>query len=381
MLVIIGFAIVAAWAYLAVGHGLFWLPLWPAAPGSRVDTPSVDIVIPARNEAKIITHALPSLLAQKYTGDWRVILVDDDSKDKTADAANKIAAEMKRTDRLVVVKAPPLPEGWSGKVSAMNAGVNAGTSDYILFTDADIRHPLNSLERLVSRAQTKNLDLVSRMVKLNCTSIAEKLLIPAFVFFFMMMYPFRQANSPNSPVAAAAGGVMLVRRDILDKIGGLDAIKSAIIDDCSLAKAIKQAGGQTEITLTEDIDSLRGHSSIKEIWKMIARTAYTQLNHSPFRLVQTIAGLFFLFVFPLLLVATAPSAFSFALGAAAMAVMFVLYAPMVQLYRMPVVWVLTLPIAVFFYGAATIDSARLYYKGEGGQWKGRIQAQKTAIGQ
>ncbi|MDD3371784.1 MAG: glycosyltransferase, partial [Alphaproteobacteria bacterium] len=310
MFFILGFTVVAAWVYLAVAHGMFWLPLWPSSAPSKEPLPSVDIVVPARNEAHLISTTLPSLLGQKYAGTWKVILVDDHSQDGTADIARKVATEMKREDRLTILQAPDLPAGWSGKVAAMNAGVSASSADFILFTDADIRHPLASLDKLVGRAQAQKLDLVSRMVKLHCESIAEKLLIPAFIFFFMMLYPFRQANSPYAPTAAAAGGVMLVRRTILDKIGGLAAIKSSLIDDCALAREIKKADGATELTLSEDIDSVREHTEFKDIWQMIARTAYTQLKYSPFNLAKTIIGLIFLFLLPVLLFMFAPTPFA-----------------------------------------------------------------------
>jgi hopene-associated glycosyltransferase HpnB len=370
----LGLAITVAWIYLAIGNGLFWLPLLPdeSAPGNQF--PSIDVIVPARNEADVLPKTLPSLLTQAYAGPWKIILVDDHSKDETAEAARKIAAEMKKPERLTVISAPDLPEGWSGKVAAMNAGVAASAADFILFTDADIRHSRRSLEKLVASATTLNLDLVSRMVKLNCETVAERLLIPAFVFFFAMLYPFRRANTPNSLTAAAAGGVMLVRRTMLDCIGGLATIKSALIDDCSLAKALKDAGASTEIMLTSEIASVRTYPRARDVVAMISRTAYTQLKHSPALLMGTIMGLALLFVAPFLLFLFAPMTAAPLLGLGSIILMLTLYIPMVHFYRLPLAWALTLPVAALVYAFATIDSARLYHQGHGGQWKGRAQA-------
>ncbi len=363
-----------AWVYLAVANGKFWLPLMPEPTDNLASAASVDIIVPARNEASILPHTLPSLLAQAYPGEWKVILVDDHSTDGTADLARKIAADMKRSERLTVMKAPDLAANWSGKVAAMNVGVIKSEAEFILFTDADIRHPRRSIEKLVARAQDKKLDLISRMVRLNCESVAEKLLIPAFVFFFAMIYPFRRANNPASRTAAAAGGTILVRRSLLNAIGGLGAIKSALIDDCSLAKEIKQAGGQIELTMTKEIISVRPYPRITDVWKMVSRTAYTQLKHSPLALVATITGLSILFFAPYLLLLFAPPVAAPMAGLIAAILMISLYAPIVRFYGLPFAWTLTLPVAALVYAAATVDSARLYHLGKGGQWKGRAQA-------
>ena len=231
------------WIYLAFFHAGFWqLALDGDAPEPE-EWPSVDIIVPARNEAAILPRSLPSLLRQNYPGTWRVLLVDDHSTDGTGTIAQRIATSHNAIECLTVIEAPDLPVGWSGKVAAMQAGIAQSTADYILFTDADIEHPADSLKRLVSHAIERKFDLVSRMVKLHCQTMAEKLLIPAFVFFFTMLYPFWSVNNSESDVAAAAGGVMLVKRKTLDAIGGLACIKSALIDDCALAKAVKEHGG------------------------------------------------------------------------------------------------------------------------------------------
>lgn len=364
----------AAWLYLALSHGTFWIPLLPQEPVARTEMASVDIIVPARDEAAVLPLSLPSLLMQKYVGAWRVILVDDHSQDGTAEIARKIAVELGLSDKLIIVAAPDLPEGWGGKVAAMDAGVAHSAADFILFTDADIHHKPHSLTKLVAHAETLRLDLTSRMVKLNCVSFAEKLLIPAFVFFFAMLYPFRHANDKKSNIAAAAGGTMLIRRSALNKIGGLSCIKSALIDDCSLAKALKSAGGKIELTLTRDIESLRPYPHISDIWHMVARTAYTQLRHSPLLLAGTVAGMILLYLAPPLFLFFAPTSFTFVTGLAAYLIITAIYLPTVLFYGLTWVWALTLPVAALVYAAATIDSARLYHQGKGGQWKGRTQA-------
>jgi hopene-associated glycosyltransferase HpnB len=367
------------WLYLALLHGRFWLPLLDASAPEPKAWPSVDIVVPARNEVESLPRALPSLLAQDYPGKWHINLVDDHSTDGTGRMARQLAYDQGHTDKLTVVEAPDLPEGWSGKVAAMQAGVDQSLCDYILFTDADIEHTKDSLRRLVARAVHDRLDLTSLMVKLHCETLAEKLLIPAFVFFFAMLYPFRRANNPYSRVAAAAGGVMLVRKEALAKSGGLAKIKSALIDDCSLANLIKYHGGGDErpghirLTLTHDVISLRRYAALREIMHMIARTAFTQLRYSAPLLVLTTLGLVLLFVAPVLLPFFAGQKAALT-GLVTWILMTGLYLPIVRFYGLPWLWALTLPLAALIYITATIDSARRYWQGKGGQWKGRAQA-------
>lgn len=359
-----GLIALLTWLYLAFLHGRFWQPLLlPDAPAPHA-WPDIDIVIPTRDEAEALPQSLPSLLSQDYPGSWRIILVDDHSADGTGDIASRLGGE-----RITVIAAPELPQGWSGKLAAMNAGVARSKAEYVLFTDADIYHAKDSLRRLAARAKAAENDLTSLMVKLHCASAAEKLLIPAFVFFFALLYPFRRANDPASPVAAAAGGVMLVRRKVLESIGGLAKIKSALIDDCALASAIKRNGGKIELAMTEDVISLRPYPRLKDIWRMVARTAYTQLNYSPLALVSTVGGMSIMFAVPVLLALQINPA-----GITAWLVMSALYLPMVHFYKLPAGWALTLPAAALVYIGATIDSARLYWQGKGGQWKGRSQA-------
>lgn len=379
---IIAIAGLVAWLYLAIRPGRFWQPLFFVSPDlPRASWPDVDIIIPARNEANVLPQSLPTLLAQDYPGSFHITLIDDHSDDGTASTARNLAAQLEASGRLTVVPAPDLPAGWSGKVAAMQAGVARTRAPTILFTDADIAHAPHSLRQLVTRAELRNLDLASQMVRLRCESFAEKLLIPAFVFFFAMLYPFRLANRPGSKVAAAAGGVMLARRTAIEAIGGLEAIKSDLIDDCALAKAIKQRGGQNggggriELTLSTDVRSLRAYPRIKDVWNMVARTAYVQLRHSPWRLLGCVAGMLVMYAAPFLLILGSDE-FAILAGAVTWIAMTLLYLPTIAYYGLEKHWAMTLPAAAFIYIGATIDSALRTWRGQGGQWKGRAQSEK-----
>lgn len=358
---------------MTVFWGHFWNPLLDEPEAPLAKWPDVAIVVPARDEADMLPETLPTLFAQDYPGKFRVYLVDDHSDDGTGEAAQDIAARNKAEAKLQLIAAPDLPAGWGGKLAAMQAGVAASKEPLILFTDADIAHEAGDLRQLAAKAQRRELDLTSLMVKLNCVSFAEKLLIPAFVFFFAMLYPFRLTGNPSSKIAGAAGGVMLVRRKALEKSGGLDAIKSALIDDCALARNIKQNGGKLSLSMTENARSLRRYPAFKDIHDMIARTAFAQLKNSPWLLALTVLGLFVIFLAPLAaLLSFEPDAMF--LGLMAWIVMAALYAPMVAFYDLPLAWSLTLPLAALFYAAATVNSARRSWAGRGGLWKGRIAA-------
>ena len=362
-----------AWLYLTFLHGRFWQPLVDFSAEPPKAWPSVTIIVPARNEAESLPRSLPSWLKQDYPGEWRVVLVDDHSTDGTGALAQDIATKSGKSDKLQILNAPDLPKGWSGKVAAQHHCVSQSSSDYILFTDADIEHPPHSLKRLMARSLKDQLDLNSLMVRLNCQSFAEKLLIPAFVFFFALLYPFRRANDPTSRVAAAAGGVMLVNRAKLEGIGGMARIKNALIDDCALARAIKDNKGRIRLTLARDVLSLRPYPTIGDVWDMIARTAFTQLHYSPLLLAGSVLGLALLFFVPVVvpLVGTPAAALT---SLTAWLVMAGIYWPLVAFYRLPVWWALLLPAAALIYILATLDSARRYWQGKGGQWKGRSQA-------
>ncbi|AOJ82924.1 hypothetical protein WS86_19520 [Burkholderia savannae] len=375
------------WLVLLFGRGGFWRArparrLPPDARGAAAGAgwPAVAAVVPARNEADVIGEAVKSLVGQDYDGAFHLIVVDDHSTDGTADAARAAAAAAGRADRLTVLTAQPLPAGWSGKVWAQSQGIAAVRSlglpaDYLLLTDADIGHPPDALAQLVTRAQAEQRDLVSLMVRLRCDSFWEKALIPAFVFFFAKLYPFSWVNDPRNKTAGAAGGCMLVRRDALEEAGGIESIRGALIDDCSLAARIKHRGAghhPIRLDLAERSVSLRPYDSWRDIWNMIARTAFTQLRYSPVLLLGTLVGMTIIYLMP-------PVA-ALAYGARAWpawlawASMCTAYAPMLSYYRRSPWWAPALPLVALFYVGATFASAVRYWRGKGGQWKARVQA-------
>ena len=379
---LIACAAVLAWVWLLFAHGGFWRILLPQQPRlTPAEWPEVAIIVPARDEVAMIPQTLPALLALDYPGVWRIILVDDHSTDGTAAAALQIASRHSEEGRLTVIQAPALPPGWSGKVHALHTGLEAaGHPAFVLFTDADILHQPGSLRYLVARALESGLDLHSLMVKLHCKNLWEKFLIPAFVYFFQLLYPFAWSNDPARSTAAAAGGVMLVRNQALQEIGGLAAIRDAIIDDCALAKAIKsrakaQSGQRARILLTLvdfEVVSLRAYPHIGVLWRMIRRAAYTQLRYSPLLLIGAVAGMLLLFATPFY-ISLQGDLYALA-GWLIFVAMIYSYLPMVEFYRLNILWAAALPFAALVYTGATLDSARLTWQGAGGQWKGRAQA-------
>lgn len=369
------------WAYLFFVRGFFWL-VGRSLPRHRpaLDSPAASVVavVPARNEAGTIARCVTSLLRQS-SASVHVIVIDDASDDGTAAVARAAAADVDASHRLTVTLGQPLPSGWTGKLWAVQQGVEHALTlrpDFLLFTDADVEHGPETVASLVAIAERGPYDLASYMVKLHCGSIAEKLLIPAFVHFFFQLYPPAWIADPTSRTAGAAGGCMLVRPSALSKAGGIEAIRSAIIDDCALARAIKTSGGRVWLGLTHDSHSLRPYPTFSDIGRMIARTAFNQLRHSTLLLVGTIFGLLITYVAPVVLLWGWPTLASFArvgLAAAAYLMMTLSYIPMVRFYRLNPLWALTLPIASIFYMAATMWSAIQYWSGRGGQWKGRAQ--------
>ncbi|MBE9012251.1 glycosyltransferase, partial [Pseudanabaenaceae cyanobacterium LEGE 13415] len=331
---------------------------------------SVCVVIPARNEADLLPSTLRSLFTQSYSGSLHVILVDDHSTDGTAEVAQETAATFGKSEQLRILSAQPLPAGWTGKLWALEQGIQKGMElepDYFLLTDADIEHDADNVRDLVSHAIEDDRELVSLMVRLRCVSFWEKLLIPAFVFFFAKLYPFRWANDPNRSLAAAAGGCSLIRREALTRIGGVAAIRQALIDDCALADAIKSSGShRIWLGLTQTTISLRPYDSLDTIWNMVSRTAYTQLNYSPFLLAGAVFGMFIVYLFPVLgiLTGSLTSVFTYLL-------MSLSYFPIVQFYRVSVWYAFCLPAIAFLYLLMTIDSAIKHWRGQGGAWKGR----------
>ena len=371
-LTVLAAATLAAWLYLLFGHGGFWRADQRLdAPGDVIGAwPAVAAVVPARNEAAVIGQTLRSLLAQDYPGDLVVIVVDDESDDGTAAVA--------RGAGVVVVGGVARPVGWVGKTWALAQGVEAAAAAapearYLWFSDADIEHGPGVLRALVAKAEAERLDLVSLMARLQCEGGWERLLIPAFVFFFQMLYPFRRVNDPARPTAAAAGGCMLVRRAALAAAGGLDAIAGELIDDCALARALKP-GGPIWLGLATESLSVRPYAGLGDIWDMVARSAYTQLRHSPVLLAGTVVGMTLIYLVPpASAVAGVFGGFGPAagLGAAGWFAMAVAYAPTLRFYRQPAVAGVVLPAVAALYTLMTLDSALRWRRGEGGRWKGR----------
>jgi hopene-associated glycosyltransferase HpnB len=383
--IVIALLSLVIWIYLVAGRGQFWrtqpVMLDRAqliAPAAMV-CPSVAIVIPARNEATMLPQTLVPLLNQDYPGTCTIYLVDDQSADGTGAIAQELAAANPGI-AVQIIQSKPLPPGWTGKLWALHQGLAAAADcDYVLLTDADICHDRASLRYLVLKAETEQRDLVSLMVQLRCESFWERLLIPAFVFFFAKLYPFNWVNRPDLATAAAAGGCSLVRRSALDEIGGIAALKDALIDDCTLAAKIKHRSSSSNdrkiwLGLTEDIRSLRPYDDLASIWNMVARTAYTQLNYSPLLLLGTIVGMALVYlVAPMGIIYSLLSQQWELLGITIVtySLMVISYRPTIQFYRCPGIYALALPLIGLMYNLMTIDSAWRHWRGKGGQWKGR----------
>ena len=359
------------WVYLLAGHGRFWRgPVrLPDGPEPQ-HWPTVVAVVPARNEADLLPRTLPALLAQDYPGDLRVLVVDDASEDGTGEVARSLGAE--------VVTGTGPPTGWTGKVAAMAAGLaHAGEPQFVLFTDADIEHPPDSVHRLVTAALVRRLDLTSLMVLLRVDSAWERLVIPAFVYFFAQLYPFDRVNRAATRTAAAAGGCMLVRRAALVEAGGLEPIADAVIDDVALGRLLKHrtAGGRIWLGLTAEVTAVRAYPGLSGLWQMVSRSAYTQLRHSPLLLLGTVVGLVLVYVAPPALVVGGVAAGDVpvaAMAGAAWLLMSVTFVPMLRLYRLSPWRAAGLPLVAVLYLAMTVDSARQHRLGRGAAWKGRF---------
>jgi hopene-associated glycosyltransferase HpnB len=371
----------AVWVYLMTARGGYWLAAErddrpePAPPAVW---PRVTAVIPARDEVETIATTIRSLLGQAYPGLLSIVLVDDESRDGTATAARAAAAAAGSSDRLTVLTGRPLPAGWTGKLWAVHQGVAQATSavpppDYLLLTDADITYRPDALAPLVARAEAGGNALTSLMVKLRCESVAERIFVPAFVYFFQMLYPFGWVNRCDHPLGAAAGGCMLVRPQALAAAGGIAAIRSALIDDCTLGAALKKQG-PVWLGLTERVTSARPYEHFEDIRRMVARSAYAQLGYSPWLLAGCILGMALTYLAAPAL-AVAGSGLAQVLGAAAFALMVISYQPILRFYRRSPLWGLALPLIALAYMAFTLDSAYQHVRGRGGLWKGRVQAQ------
>ncbi len=362
-MIVVAAIAVAVWLYLLFGHGRFWQAgpvLPPALPASA---PAVAIVVPARDEAAAVETSLRSLLAQDYPGPFRVILVDDESTDGTGERARALG-----DPRLNVLAGRRRPAGWSGKLWAVAQGIEAsGGAELILLTDADIVHDPRHLSALV--AQSAHCDLVSEMVELSCPSLAEAALVPAFVFFFQLLYPFSWVNDPRRITAAAAGGTILVHRRALARIGGIQAVRGELIDDVALAAAVKR-GGRIWLGHSALARSIRPYPTMGDIWRMVARTAYVQLRCSPLLLAGCIAAMALTWLAPPL-AAIAGRGAARALGAMAWAGMTWSYLPTLRRFRLSPLWAPLLPLVAVFYTAATIGSALNHHFGRGVVWKSR----------
>ena len=355
-------ASLAAWLYLFFLHGRFWISQPELLPANPAQCPDIDIVVPARDECETIGAAIGSLLAQDYRGEFRITLVDDQSTDGTAAAAGTAR-------NLTVLDGAPKPDGWSGKLWALAQGIAATRAPILLLTDADIVHDPAHLSTLAARLERSRALLVSEIVRLNCESRAERLLVPAFVYFFQMLYPFAKVNDPASRVAAASGGTVLIRREALAAMGGIEAIRGALIDDVSLARAVKRFGpiylGHSGLAR-----SIRPYPHFADIWRMVSRTAFTQLRGSVLWLVATIAAMCLVWLVPVWQILFGRG-WGFVAGLAAYSLAALSYLPTLQRYRRSAWQVFALPLIALFYLGATIDSALNAWFGRGALWKRR----------
>ncbi len=374
----------AIWMYLILFRGQFWLANQYLSSNEHKlsKNPQVSVIIPARNEAEALPISLNSLLNQDYNGELRIILIDDRSTDNTGKIAEQIAKKSHQENQLIVIDGQPLPARWTGKLWAMEQGINYAQEnlnpEYFLFTDADINHDSNNLKQLIAKAEKDNLDLVSLMVLLRCKSFWEKVLIPAFVFFFQKLYPFPWVNNSQKKTAAAAGGCILIRAEALQRIGGIQVLRDALIDDCTLASEVKNTLPENRsiwLGLTNTTYSLRPYLDLTTVWNMVARTAFTQLNYSVWLLIGTILGMILTYLFaPIGLVIGIVMGNSLVAIASGLTwlLMAIAYYPTLKLYQLSPLWGLSLPAIAFLYSLMTVDSALRHWRGEGGKWKGRV---------
>ena len=376
-------ASLAAWSYLLAARGAFWRcaerddadATDAGAPDEPAAWPTVAVIVPARNEADVIGETLGALLQQDYRGEVTIVVVDDDSTDGTARVGREAARRAAAADRVSILDAPAVPPGWTGKLWALHCGIAHAAShapDYLLLTDADIHHSRDSLRGLVARARAASLVLASRLAKLRCESLAERALVPAFVFFFRMLYPFAWVNAVHRRTAAAAGGCMLVRRDALDAAGGLQAIRGELIDDCALARLLKPRGA-IALTLSTRVESVRAYHSLAALRRMISRCAFSELRYSWLRLVLAMTAMLVVFVAPPALVAAADAPAAAVAGLAWLA-MAIAFQPALRLYARSPLWGIALPAIALAYVGFTVDSALAHARGRGGGWKGRVYA-------
>ncbi|MEZ7005086.1 glycosyltransferase [Streptomyces sp. AD55] len=383
---VVSAASLAAWLWLLLAQGFFWRTdvRLPPEGGEPEVWPSVCVVVPARDEAGVLPRSLPSLLAQEYPGRAEVFLVDDGSADGTGDLARALARERGGLPLTVGSPGEP-PAGWTGKLWAVRHGIalaRARDPEYLLLTDADIAHAPDGLRRLVAGAESGGFDVVSQMARLRVESGWERLVVPAFVYFFAQLYPFRRIGRPGSRTVAAAGGCVLLRAGTAARARIPDAIRHAVIDDVALARAVQGAGGRVWLGLAEGVDSVRPYPRLADLWSMVARSAYAQLRHSPVVLAATVAGLALVYLVPpVALVAglVTGNAVTAGCGGAAWLVMAGTYAPMLRYYRQPLWQAPLLPFTAFLYLLMTVDSAVRHHQGRGAAWKGRTYARPDAV--
>ena len=393
----LAFLSLTIWVILLGFWGQFWrcdqqltrqetdLPMFPA----------ICAVVPARNEADLLPVTLRSLLNQDYPGHLSVVLVDDSSTDGTANVARDVAQELDKTQQLHVLSGQALAPGWTGKLWALHQGIQYAQTltsppDYILLTDADIEHDALNLRCLVAKAQQEDLDLVSLMVRLRCESFWEKLLIPAFVFFFQKLNPFPWVNDPTKPTAAAAGGCILMTREALTRIGGIEVVRDALIDDCALAQAVKSSrftlsasSPKIWLGLTNSTQSLRPYPSLSTIWDMVARTAFTQLNYSLGLLIVTVIGMILVYIVPPVCAIFGLLTGNWLVAIAALSTWLVMayaYLPTIRFYGCSPALALCLPGIAFLYTLMTVDSAVRHWQKRGGTWKGRVYSKTIKAG-
>ena len=388
------------WVWLVVARGRFWTtgqrldPEADPASADARDYPAVAVIVPARNEADTLPATLPALLRQEYPGPFTVFLVDDSSADGTAAVARAIADDMLTNGPLTVVSAGPLPEGWAGKVWAMHQGLEASAraeTPLILFTDADVLHPPDSLRRLVQKALDDGLDMASLMVLLRAEGPWERLLVPAYVYFFAKLYPFRHVNDPRRSTAAAAGGCVLLRREALAATRGLAPIASEIIDDCALARMVKgRPGRRIWLGLSREVRSVRPYGGLTGVWRLVTRTAFTQLGYSRALLAGTVLGMFVTYLVPPLataggtaaVVSGAGSGLGWWLTGAGLGAWLLMagsYVPMVRWHRVGAAWAFLMPVTAGLYTLMTFDSALRWGRGAGGGWKGRTHGAPEVV--
>ncbi|MCX2924682.1 glycosyltransferase [Streptomyces sp. NEAU-W12] len=375
----------AAWLWLLLGQGFFWRTDVRLPSRREPESwPSVCVVVPARDEAAVLPLSLPSLLAQDYPGRAEVFLVDDGSTDGTGRLARELADRHGGLELTVGSPGEP-PAGWTGKLWAVRHGIGlarARAPEYLLLTDADIAHAPYSLRRLVAAAGTGGFDVVSQMARLRVESAWERMIVPAFVYFFAQLYPFRRIGRDGSRTAAAAGGCVLLRAEAAGRARIPDAVRQAVIDDVALARAVKACGGRVWLGLADGVHSVRPYPRLDDLWRMVSRSAYAQLRHSAVLLAGTVAGLALVYLVPPVTVVAGLATGStpaVAAGAAAWLVMAGTYVPMLRYYRQPLWLAPLLPFTAFLYLLMTVDSAVRHHRGRGAAWKGRTYPRPGAV--